>query len=305
MPAPLSAARRSVHVVPGSSERFLQKAPSLHADALMFDLEDGVASSEKEAARALVVAALATRSFDGARRTVRINAPDTPWMELDVASIVSGAPGAVDAIVLPKASSAGDVRMLDARLEVLERELDLPHGGIAIDVIIESARGLVRIHEILTASARVQSVLFGPLDFSASLGMSSTAGDVPTPRQLDALMSVRLSILVAGRSAGIAVLDGPFFRVGDQDGLRREARSVAELGFDGKLSIHPDQIPILNDVFTPSREEFDRAIAILEACRQGELEGNGAVRFEGAMIDEATRKLAESIVLRGKRSGFA
>ena len=298
------AAVRSLHVIPGSNERFLKKAPSIGADALMFDLEDGVAKGEKEQARVRIATALADPALSSVRKIVRVNATDTPWMRLDLEYILAHAPSVLDAIALPKVVDARDVFGVDEQLRTLELRAGLEPGQIGIDIIIETARGLRHIDEILESSTRVTSVFFGPLDFAASLGMPSAAEGTATTRQLDALMSCRLAVLVAGRAAGVSVLDGPYFLLSDDDGLRREAQEVKELGFDGKLTIHPAQIPIVNDVFTPSRAEFEHACAILDACKRAERDGLGAIRFEDAMIDEATRKLAESTVRRGERNGL-
>src|SRR5487761_1913136 len=163
--------------------------------------------------------------------------------------------GMLDAIALPKASSVQDIVDLDGKLAALEAVLGLEVVQNARDVSIETASGLRRVDEILEASTRLSWVFFGPLYLAASLGMTTEAGRIPTTRQLDALMSCRLQVLLARRAAGVTVLDGPYFLL-DDDGLRREAESVQQLGFDGKLTIHPAQIPIVNTVFTPTRTEF-------------------------------------------------
>jgi citrate lyase subunit beta/citryl-CoA lyase len=186
----------------------------------------------------------------------------------------------------------------------VEREFDLEPGNVGIEVLIESALGLVHVDEIANASGRVESVIFGPLDFAASLGMPDTnlmegGNDDAT----HVLTTVRTRVLVAARAASVAAIDGPYVEIGDEQGLNVSAKRAAMMGFDGKWSVHPDQIALINKAFTPSQASLDRARALLESYEAAvDGAGQGAQRFDGAMIDEATRKLALGVVRRGELS---
>jgi citrate lyase subunit beta/citryl-CoA lyase len=291
-----------MHIVPASNERFLSKAASLAPDAFLLDLEDGVAPTDKEAARRAAVEVLGGRTLEHATCVVRVNASDSSWFSDDVDALVSGAGSRLDGIALPKASSAAQIAELDRRLNSLEQRDGITPGQIAVTVIIEHAEGFVHVDEIVSASPRLDTVLFGPLDFSASLAMPGADGSTAlNPSQDAALLMVRTRVLIAARAVGAYAIDGPFFRPADEAGLRHEARTAASLGYDGKLTIHPSQIAPVNEAFTPTAAEFGRALAI---TRLFDGAAPGALRHEGAMVDEATRKLAERTVQRARAAGL-
>ena len=298
--------RRSCHVVPGSSEQFLAKAPALDADQLIFDLEDAVAPAEKERARALVVDTLRAADLGGKTRSVRVNATDSPHCYRDVIAIAEGAGDRLDTIVLPKARGTADVAMLDLLLGQIELAAGLEPGAIGIEAQIEDAQGLVACEAIAAACARMEALHFGPGDFSASIGIpTTTVGGTPGGYPGDHLNHVFLRIVVAARAAGIQAIDGPYGDIRDDDGLRSRARVARALGYDGKWTIHPDQIPTVNEVFTPTEEELARAEALLTAyARATDEEGRGAALFEGEMVDEASRKMAERVVRSGRAAGL-
>ena len=297
--------RRSCHAVPGSSERFLAKALGLEADEVFLDLEDAVAESEKERARELVIAALREHDFGDTTVVVRVNGTGTPHYHRDLIDVVEQAGDRLDAVMLPKVRTPGDVEMTDKLLTGIELARDLPVGRIGIEAQIEDATGLIACEAIAAASARMESLIFGPGDYSAAVGIPiTTIGGAPDHYPGDHLNYVFSRLVVAARAAGIQAIDGPYAAFDDDDGLRARARLARALGIDGKWTIHPRQIAIVNEVFTPAREEWERAEALLAAYRQAQDEGRGAAMFDGEMIDEANRKMAERLAEAGRAAGY-
>jgi citrate lyase subunit beta/citryl-CoA lyase len=292
--------------VPASSERFLAKARDLAADEVMLDLEDSVAPAAKEAARGLAVAALAAGGWDGKLVAVRINGATTPWAYQDVIAIVEGAPGAVDSLVLPKVGSATQVAWLDLLLGQVEQAAGVPAGRIRIEAQIEDAAGLAAVEAIAAASGRLDSLVFGPADFMASIGMRSlTVGGQPAGYEGDAHHYALMRILVAARAAGLQAIDGPYARIHDTEGLRKAATSAAALGYDGKWVLHPAQVDVVNEVFTPSASDYARAVRILDAYdRATKVDNTGAVMLDDEMIDEASRKMALMVAAKGDAAGL-
>jgi citrate lyase subunit beta/citryl-CoA lyase len=278
------------------------KAAGLDADHVLFDLEDATAPSEKVGARAIVVESLRTLDFGHRAVAVRVNGADTAWCYRDVVEVVEGAGDRIDTVILPKAESAGDVNFLDRLLAQIEMARGWPAGRIGIEVLIESASGLQRVDEIASASPRLETLIFGPGDLSASLGLGQlTIGTPDTDYAGDVWHYALMRVLVAARVNGLLAIDGPYAAFADVAGLERSARRTAALGFDGKWAIHPSQIETINRIYSPDPATYTRAEGILSAYRQAtEGEGRGAVRFEGEMIDEATRKMAEAIARRGR-----
>src|ERR1700742_1113218 len=286
--------RRTCHAVPGSSERFIAKAVGLEADEIFLDLEDAVAPGEKESARARVISSLNTLDFGGKTVVVRVNGTDTPYYYKDLIAVVEGAGAKLDAIMLPKVRTPGDVEMTDKLLGQTELASGLEAGRIGIEAQIEDATGLLACEAIATASPRMETLIFGPGDYSAAVGIPvTTIGGVPDGYPGDHLNYVYSRLVVAARAAGIQAIDGPYARVGDDDGLRERARLARALGLGGKWSIHPGQIAVVNEVFSPTRQEWERAEAMLAAYEDAHAAGRGAAVFDGEMIDEANRKMAE------------
>jgi citrate lyase subunit beta/citryl-CoA lyase len=298
--------RRSCHAVPGSSERFLAKAPGLDADEVFLDLEDAVAPNEKDSARGRVIEALRTLEFrDGMTVVVRVNGTDTPHYYRDLIDVVEQAGAKLDAIMLPKVRTPGDVEMTDKLLTQIELAQDLETGRIGIEAQIEDATGLIACEAIAAASPRMETLIFGPGDYSAAVGIPiTTIGGAPDGYPGDHLNYVYSRLIVAARAAGILAIDGPYARVGDEDGLRERSRLARALGMDGKWTIHPGQIATVNEVFSPAREEWERAEAMLAAYEAAHAEGRGAAVFEGEMIDEANRKMAERVARAGRAAGY-
>jgi citrate lyase subunit beta / citryl-CoA lyase len=298
--------RRSCHSVPGSSEKFLAKAPTLGADMYFLDLEDAVAPLEKESSRARVVSAIREQDWGDSVLCVRVNAWDTKWTYGDVIEVVGQAGERLDEIMLPKVQSAAQVVAMDLLLTQVEINHGLPPGHIGIEAQIETAQGLINVEEICAASPRVETVILGPVDMSASMGMPSLSGGLQIPEYPgDYFHYVFVKILMAGRANGLQVIDGPYVKVRDPEGCRDYAQRSQILGFDGKWSLHPDQVAIMNEVFSPTQEQFDKAWDVLVSYREAtEGDRKGAVMFGEEMIDEASRKVAVTLVAKGERAGM-
>ncbi|MHB8263412.1 MAG: HpcH/HpaI aldolase/citrate lyase family protein [Acidimicrobiales bacterium] len=298
--------RRSCLSVPGSNERFLQKGPAVPADMTFLDLEDSVAPLEKEAARAKVTDAIRSLPWDDRVLCVRVNAWDTRWTYGDVIEVVSNAGQRLDEIMLPKVQSAAEVVALDLLLTQIEANCGLPSGHIGIEAQIETTKGLINVEEICAASSRLETIIFGPADFAASMEMPVLTGGVAIEEYPgDHFHYVFSKILMAGRANGLQVIDGPYLKIRNLDGLREFSQRTRVLGYDGKWALNPDQVTVLNEVYSPTQEQFDRAHDILDAYRQAtESDRKGAVMFGEEMIDEASRKMALKFVKRGERAGF-
>ena len=298
--------RRSCLSVPGSSERFLAKGPAVPADMTFLDLEDSVAPIEKEAARARVVDAIKNLDWGDRVLCVRVNAWDSKWTAYDVLDVVGNAGDRLDEVMLPKVQSAAEVVALDLLLAQVEAHAGLPIGHVGIEAQIETTRGLINVEEICAASPRLEAIIFGPADFAASMEMPVLTGGVQIPEYPgDHFHYVFSKILMAGRANGLQVIDGPYLYVRDSDGFRDYCNRTKILGYDGKWALHPDQVTILNEVFSPTQEQFDKAWAILDAYRDAtEGQRMGAVMFGEEMIDEASRKMATKFVVRGERAGL-
>jgi citrate lyase subunit beta/citryl-CoA lyase len=259
--------RRSCLTVPASSPRMLAKAADLPADEVVVDLEDGVAPADKAEAR--------TRLGDAAARgtlAVRINAVGTDWWRDDLAAVADRRP---DVVVVPKAQSADDVA----------RVLELLPDGIGLEVQIESARGLVEVERIAAVGPPLEALVFGPGDFAATMGIPVLTIGAGT---FDYALS---RIAVAAHAYGLQAVDGPYAGLRDLDGLRRSAAAAIAHGYDGKWVVHPDQIEPVNEAFTPAPELVERARRILAA-------DDGASLLDGAMVDVAAKRLAESVLAR-------
>jgi citrate lyase subunit beta / citryl-CoA lyase len=298
--------RRSCLSIPGSSEKMLGKGPGIPADMVFLDLEDAVAPKEKEAAREKVVAAIRDQEWGDKVLCVRVNDWSTKWTAYDIMAVVGGAGPRLDEIMVPKVESAAQVVATDLLLAQVEQAAGLPVGHIGIEAQIETTRGLINVEEICAASPRLETIIFGPADFAASMEMPVLTGGVQIADYPgDHFHYVFSKILMAGRANGLQVIDGPYLYIRDSDGFRDYCKRTRTLGYDGKWALHPDQVTILNEVFSPTQEQFDRAWDILEAYREAtEDEGKGAVMFGDEMIDEASRKMAVKFVSRGERAGL-
>jgi citrate lyase subunit beta/citryl-CoA lyase len=287
-------ARRSELATPASSEKMCMKAASSGADLVFLDLEDACAPIAKEAARATAVAALTGQDWGRTVRAVRVNGIDTPWCYGDIIEVVTGARNAVDVLIVPKARTARDVWWVDVLLTQLETKLGLT-GRIGIEVLIEEAEGLHNAAEIAKASDRIEAIIFGAGDLSASLkarvdGNFDPVGEYPG----DFWHFARVQVLAAARAAGVDAIDAPFPAYQDPDGYRRSATHASLLGFDGKWCIHPSQIEIAHDVFSPTAEEIAAAHEAIATYRASEADGVGAIGRDGRLVDAAHMRLAEN-----------
>jgi len=297
--------RRSCLSIPGSSDKMVGKGPGIPADMIFLDLEDAVAPKEKEAARGKIAHALRTLDWGDKVMCVRVNDWSTKWTAYDIIEVVGNAGPRLDEIMLPKVESAAQIVATDMLLRQVEIAAGLPVGHIGIEAQIETARGLINVEEICAASPRLETIIFGPADFAASMEMPVLTGGVQIPQYPgDHFHYVFSKILMAGRANGLQVIDGPYLYIRDGEGFRDYCNRTRTLGYDGKWALHPDQVTILNEVFSPTQEQFDKAWQIIDAYRQAtEDEGKGAVMFGEEMIDEASRKMALKFISRGERAG--
>jgi citrate lyase subunit beta/citryl-CoA lyase len=277
----------------------------LDVDAVFFDLEDAVAPAVKAESRARIVNALDQGGFKAPVLTVRVNGWETPWTYQDVIEVVGGAGARLDALVLPKTQDAAQVKALDYLVTQVEANAGLEPGRIGIEVQIEDATGLTNVNEIAAASPRLVSLVFGPGDFMASLGMSSlNVGAQMADYPADAFHHVLMTILVAARAHGLQAIDGPYVAIRDVEGFTRSAKAAAALGYDGKWVLHPAQIEAGNAAFTPKPEDYERAKRIMAAYSQAtDITGGarGAIVVDDEMIDEAGVKVSAAILARGQR----
>jgi citrate lyase subunit beta/citryl-CoA lyase len=268
------------------------------ADMVFLDLEDACAPAAKESARAIAVAALTQLDWGDTIRAIRINGLDTKWCHGDIVEVVTGARDALDVIIVPKVLTAREVWWVDVLLTQLEEQLGLTH-PIALEALIEEAEGLLNAQEIARSSPRLEAIIFGAGDLSASLrsrvdGNFQPIGDYPG----DYWHAVRLQVLAAARAAGIAAIDAPYPGYQDQDGYRRAATHASLLGFDGKWAIHPAQVPVANEVFSPSDAEVAEARQIVSDYRNAEAAGVGAIGRGGKLVDAALMRHAENVLRR-------
>ncbi|WP_179641557.1 HpcH/HpaI aldolase/citrate lyase family protein [Spinactinospora alkalitolerans] len=307
MRAVASRSRRSVLAVPGSNPRFIEKARGLEVDAFFLDLEDAVAPLEKDGARGNVVAALNEGGWGGRVRTVRVNDLTTEWTYRDVIAVVEGAGAELDCLVLPKVTGADQVRWLDVLLTQIERANGLEVGRIGVEAQIEDARGLVNVDAIAAASPRLESLVYGPADFMASINMKTlVVGEQPPGYDTgDAYHYVLMRILMAARANGLQAIDGPYLQIRDVDAFRRSAGRTAALGFDGKWVLHPGQVDAANEVYAPDQDDYDHAELILDAYEHATtVRRRGAVMLGDEMLDEASRKMALVVAGKGRAAGM-
>ena len=284
--------RRSELSTPGTSEKMLAKAAASEADFVFCDLEDSVAPAHKKDARKVVVQALASLDWGNKTRAVRINAVHTKWWRKDVEEIVTGAQNSVDLLIVPKVRSPDDVNAVGKLLDELATD-------VALEILIEEAEGLVNVEEIARCDPRIEALIFGPGDFSASQGVRwSLARAAAYPG--DIWQYHRSRIVVAARAALIEAVDGPFANFSDADGYRTECLRAALMGFTGKWAIHPSQIEIANEAFSPTEDEVNTARELVDAYKTAETSGEGAAGVGGVMIDAATVRIMQGVLERAE-----
>lgn len=293
MPRGTRRARRSVHFVPAGNERFLQRALSTPADALVIDLEDAVRLEQKAEARARAAAWLRESDFGGRERIVRINPIESGLGEADLeATLAAGA----DAYMIPKVRARADLEVIDARLRDLERACGRPEGDAAlIAIATETPEGVLAASEIARAP-RVVALTWGGEDLSAAIGARRNRD--ASGEYLEVFRYARIATLLAAAAAGIDPIDSVYVDFRDHDGLRREAESAADTGFVGKMTIHPDQVPIVNAAFTPTADEVRDAEELLAAAERA---GAGAFEHRGQMVDVPHLTRARKLLERAGR----
>jgi citrate lyase subunit beta / citryl-CoA lyase len=297
--------RRCELSTPGSNEKMIQKALGTAADMVFLDLEDAVAPNQKREARGKVIEALKTLDWGRKTRAIRMNNIETEYAYEDVIEVVEKAGEYLDIIVIPKVKAARDVFWVDTLLTQIEIKLKRKR-PIKLEVLIEEVEALINVEEIAKSSARLEAIIFGPGDFSASQGVrtSGAIGGTITSYPGDIWHYARSKIVVAARAAGIDAVDGPYADFRHPEGYREEAVRSSTMGFVGKWAIHPSQIEIANEIYSPTVDEVSRARKLEAAYAKAEAEGLGAVTFDGVMIDAASVRSIRNVLTKADLIGM-
>lgn len=308
-PTPVARPNRCQLFGPGSNPKLFAKMAASDADVINLDLEDSVAPGDKATARANIIGAIQDVDWGDKTLSVRINSLDTPYWYRDVVELLEADTPRLDIIMIPKVGCAADVYAVDALVTAIETAKGRTK-RVGFEVIIESAAGISHVEEIAAASPRMQAMSLGAADFAASMGMQTTGigGTQANYYMLhegaqywsDPWHWAQTAIVAACRTHGVLPVDGPFGDFSDDDGFRAQARRSATLGMVGKWAIHPKQIAIANEVFTPSAEAVAEAEEILAAMEQAKASGAGATVYKGRLVDIASIKQAEVIVKQAK-----
>jgi len=295
--------RRSELSTPGTSMKMMEKAAASAADLVFLDLEDAVAPGDKVEARKPIVEALNRLDWGTKTRAVRINSTGTVWCHDDLVEVVAGAGVNLDVIIIPKVKAPRDVWFVDTLLNQMEMKLGLPIGKIGIEILIEETEALARVEEIAGCCPRLEGLILGVGDLSASQGMRlGHIGESGDRYPGDVWHYARNRLTVAARANGLDAIDGPFADFQKPDGYRKEAGWATTLGMVGKWCIHPSQIELANEVFSPTEKEVARAQQVIDAVRAAE---GGSANLNGTMIDAATQRVFEVVLERAKRIGMS
>jgi citrate lyase subunit beta / citryl-CoA lyase len=293
--------RRSELTSPGNSLKMMAKAAASDADQVIFDLEDALAVSQKEAGRQSVIEALRTLDFGGKTRTFRVNNVRTRFCYRDLIEVVEAAGGSLDGVVVPKVNGPEDVLFIDRLLSQIEEQVGLTRGHITIEALIESADGVLHAEQIARATPRMSGLVFGIVDFAGDIGAQETGAE-----QFFYYNYAKAKTIVAARAAGITCVDGVTLAIRDLEACRRDAQMATRMGFDGKWAIHPAQVPIINQAFTPAPEEIARAQRIMDAYARADVEeGVGAMVIDDEMVDAATLRLEWKKLAIARKAGLA
>ena len=294
---------------PGSNDKLFEKMAASAADVINIDLEDSVAPSDKDAARANAVQAINDVDWGDKRLSVRINGLDSPFWYRDVVDLLEKGGDRLDQIMIPKAGRACDIYAVDALVSSIEAAQGRGK-RLAFEAIIETAAGIAHVEEIAAASPRMEALSLGAADFAASMGMATTGigGTQESYYMLregerywaDPWHWATANIVAACRTHGLLPVDGPFGDFADDEGYRAQARRVATLGMVGKWAVHPKQIDLANEIFTPSEEAINEAREILKAMEDAKARGEGATTYKGRLVDIASIKQAEVIVTQAE-----
>ena len=284
--------RRSLLFVPGGHPRRIEKAPSTGADTLVLDLEDSVAPDEKDRARELVAAALREGRAGNAEAAVRVNAPGTPHFAADLeAAVLAGA----DAIVLPKAQGAEVLAEVDARIDELESERG-SGASVRLLALVETPAGVVRLASLADAAGRIDALCFGHADFAREMGLAEADASG------GAIFHARCALAIAARAAGVSAIDCVFLDVRDERAFREDVARGMGLGFEGKLCIHPTQVRIANEVYTPTAERVEYARRVVEGWDRALADGSGVFSLDGRMVDAPLVAIERRVLERARRA---
>ena len=289
---------RSELAVPGSSPKMFEKAITSNADVVFLDLEDAVSPQDKIPSRQNIIKAIKEMNWKEKGKTIsiRINSLDTHYMYRDVIEIVEEVGEKIDTILIPKAGSASDVYMVDCLLAQIEDNKKFKN-KIGIECLIETALGMSNIKEIAKSSERLEALHFGVADYAASLKARTVIiGGLNPDYPGDQWHHGLSQLVMTCRAYGLRAIDGPFGDFNDKEAYIASAKRAAAIGFDGKWAIHPSQIDLANEVFSPPEKEVSKAIRILEELEKAAKEGKGAAQLDGRMIDAASARMAENVV---------
>jgi citrate lyase subunit beta/citryl-CoA lyase len=292
--------RRSLHFVPGANERMLAKALTLPADTLILDLEDAVTPDRKDEARGAVTEWLRDVDFGGQERMVRINPLSTPWGLDDLRATMASPP---DSYLVPKARSLADIEAIDAEIGRLEAEYGHPAGAVGLLIVAtETPQGVLNL-PTFTQCGRVTALSWGAEDLSAAIGARRNRDD--DGNYLDVFKHCRIQTLLCATAGGVEPIDTAYVDIRNLEGLRRESQEAAWMGFTGKITIHPDQVAIVNEVFTPSPDEVAEAQELVAAFEEAMAGGRMALSFRGQMVDVPHLERARTILARARQAGVA
>jgi citrate lyase subunit beta/citryl-CoA lyase len=305
MSAPLNDAdaitvRRSELACPAHSLKMMAKAAASEADEVVFDLEDGCASSQKVTARTTLVEAFTTLDFRGKIRAFRANGIHTKFFYRDVIDVVEAAGRNIDVVVVPKVQDAADVIFADRLLTQIEQNIGLSIGRIRLEVLIESAKGVLHAEQIAMSTPRLAGLIFGVVDYAGNIGARDAVRE-----QFALYHYPKAKTVAAARAAGIDVVDGVTLQFRDLEQCEHDASSAAQMGFDGKWAIHPDQVSVINRVFTPSREEITRAQEIIDLYEKSDVNsGLGAIVYGDEMVDAASLPAERKKLAIARKTGL-
>ncbi|MHB8627493.1 MAG: HpcH/HpaI aldolase/citrate lyase family protein [Aggregatilineales bacterium] len=290
----MSRLRRVLLFMPGDDLRKIEKGAASGVDSVIMDLEDGVAYSRKDAARQTIVKALGTLGFSRSEKLIRINPVSDPQFQTDLTTTAGARP---DGYVIPKVETADQVRHVSQWLDSVEHSHNWPPGAIRLLALIESAAGIVAIREIASADRRLDALIFGAEDYAGSVGATRTADGLE-------VLWARSTVVAHAAAVGLQAIDTPFVNFQDTNGLARDAAFAAQLGYTGKLAIHPRQIELLNRAFNPSKDAIAYAQQVLTAFDEQQRNGAGVFALDGKMIDEPMAKAARTVIERAGAAGL-
>lgn len=286
--------RRALLFMPGDSRSKIEKGISLGVDSIIMDLEDGVALNNKPAARAIIAAALRELDFGRSEKLVRINPVSSPFFEDDIAATLSAHP---DGYIIPKVESGEAV----IRVSEIVREAEAAHGwtlnSIVLIAIVETARGILNLREIAESDPRVVALAFGAEDLAGDIGATRTP-------EGEEVFYARSAVVLHAKAYGLQAIDTPFMRLDDQEGLIKETRTAVQMGYTGKLAIHPKQIAPIHQIFTPTEEEIRAAQRLISVFDEQQAAGLGVFQLDGKMIDMPMIRAAQAVLERARAAGI-